>query len=134
MYGAFAGYNFQRGKVVFGGEVSYTMGTAALETFPTYEYTGIIDVNGRVGFAAGRALIYVTAGGSFGGWVNDTQGTFASTGFNYGGGVDFMLTERIFLGVEYLVREMSGSFEPTFPGQSFSNSNESIRVRAGLNF
>lgn len=134
MYGAFAGYNFQRGNIVFGAEVSYSAGSIAIEGFPAFEFTNLIDLNGRVGFAAGRALIYATAGATLGDWVEGIQGTYAVSGYNYGAGVDFMLTDRIFLGVEYLVRDLSGSYEPLAPDESFSSENQSIRVRAGITF
>ncbi len=137
MAGGFAGYNIQRGNLVFGGEVNYSAGTVALETSPTLEYSNLIDVNARIGYTVGRALVYATVGGSFGDWneeITDTTGMFSASGFNYGIGVDFMVTEKIFVGAAYINREMSGSFGAMFPGESLENNNQSLRVRAGIQF
>jgi len=134
MMGGFAGYNIQRGNLVFGGEVNYSAGTVALDTVPTFEYPSLIDVNARIGYSAGRALVYATVGGSFGDWNNGPVNVFSASGFNYGIGMDYMVTEKIFVGAAYINREMSGSFEPTFPGFNFENDNQSLRVRAGIQF
>ena len=104
--GVFAGYNIQRGSVVFGGEAAYAMGS--------YDdvYTGdvsILDAKARIGFAlGGTAMVY-----GFGGYTAaqiDNSGTVADfSGFNYGAGAAFQLKNGMFIGLEYISRDLDGS-------------------------
>jgi|LGOV01.1.fsa_nt_gb outer membrane immunogenic protein len=134
MFGGFAGYNIQSGNLIYGGEVAYSAGTVAIVGDPTSEYQSLIDMNGRFGYSAGAALVYATAGISLGDWMNGADGPYAATGFNYGTGVDFNVTDQFFVGVKYLVRDMNGSMEADFANSTFESVNESIQVRVGMNF
>ena len=133
-WGGFVGYNVQNGNMVYGGELSYSTGTVALENFPTYEYQTIIDVNGRLGYSSGRTLFYATAGASMGNWDNGGSGPYSANRFNYGVGVDVEITDQFFAGIKYLVRDMNGSFAPDFVNNSFENDNEPVQVRVGMKF
>lgn len=134
LYGGFAGYNHQRGNFVYGGEIAYSAGSVEVVTVPDYEFISILDVKARAGFATGRALIFLTAGGSFGPWTNRNEGDFGASGFAYGAGIDYQVTDRVFVGAEFLIRNLSGDFVPVNPNATFESSIQSIMVRAGIRF
>ena len=91
MYGGFAGYNIQRGSMVYGAELAYSAGTTFLEGFPTYEASSMTDIKARVGYAAGNALVYGVAGGSFAPWDNGFDSNYVLSGFNVGAGIDLQV-------------------------------------------
>ncbi len=136
-YGAFAGYNFQNDLFVYGLEAAYVAGaiTSAVPTTPEVEYSSIIDVKARAGYAVGSALIYGVAGGSIAKW-EDPAGipeTISTTGFNYGIGVDLQVTDRVFIGAEYLIRDLSGDFVSTVD-TSIETTTKSAQIRIGMRF
>jgi len=126
-YAGRVGYDFRSpgSNVVFGGlfEVSAEDGSDATSGFSTtpasYTLTRDIDyalsLRARAGFVMGeRALVYATGGASYA-RINHTfdtsngANTFTSVdddkmqwGYQAGGGVEFMLTDALSLGVEYL--------------------------------
>ncbi len=134
-FGAFAGYHVQNGAFVFGGELAYSAGDVYMDGFPTWHYTNMTDLKARVGYAAGQALIYATAGASVGNW--DNSGMFGSgiqaVGYNFGVGIDLQVNDRFFVGAEYLFREMGGEFPLVLP-PLFESHTQSIQLRAGISF
>lgn len=174
MYGAFAGYGFQRGSIVFGVETAYSMGSvgfdSGLESFYQEEenwgahgwglegdyesitdieggFTSFIDLKARAGFAAGNALIYGFAGWSLGQYEYtvefyeefDESYTTATSGMNYGVGIDYLVTDSIFLGAEYIIREQAGDvYSWNEKGEEFNwsmdASVQALQVRAGMRF
>ena len=131
-YGGFAGYNFQSGAIVYGAEVSATTGTFIPVGFPDENHTYFLDVKARVGYAAGNALIYAAAGGSWSHFATDLD--YNLSGFNYGAGVDYAFGEHMFAGIEYMARNVSG-----YRGGDTSDTHavvttQSIQLRIGYNF
>lgn len=132
VYGGFAGYNIQRGNMVYGAEVAYSGGTTYLDGFPTYEFDSMLDVKARVGYAAGRALVFGAAGWSSAPWDNGFDSNFTMSGLNVGAGVDYLVTDRIFVGAEYLTRFLAGDAGNNL--DSYEATVQTISVRAGVNF
>jgi opacity protein-like surface antigen len=132
MYGVFAGYNVQRGAMVYGGEIAYSTGSVFLTGFPTYEFSSMVDVKARVGYAAGNALMYAVVGGSFGPWDNGFDSNYAMSGINFGAGVDLLVTDSIFIGGEYLMRSLTGDAGNGV--NSYEANMQSIQIRAGTKF
>lgn len=93
--GAFLGTNFQNGNIVYGGELG-------LGTGGDVDYA--VDLRGRVGYAAGRALPYLTVGYAF---VEADNGDDIE-GPTYGLGVDYLVTDRVFVGAEYRRLDLEG--------------------------
>ena len=114
-YGALAGYNYQVGQLVLGVE-----GDFAGWTVGTIRYTAITgdfltahskwggSIRGRLGYAADRALFYVTGGAAF--VSNETSipttgitigGDGTRLGWTVGGGIDYAFTNNWFTGIEY---------------------------------
>jgi opacity protein-like surface antigen len=137
MYGAFAGYNVQRDSYVFGVEGAYSTGsfveptvitTTQLRSVP--ELTNVIDLKARAGIVAGDALIYGFAGWSMGDY-HLWGDTHAVSGMNYGVGADFLITDSIFVGADYILRDLSGA---TGPDETVTLGVQALELRVGMNF
>lgn len=136
LYGGFAGYNFQNGNFVYGGELSYMFGNVEEET-NIYDYNSVVDIKARAGFAFGSALAYAAVGYSSANLSEDYAEPESNQlgGFGYGAGVDLMVSEKIFVGVEYYTRVLSGSLTyPTATGWTADGSLTTITARAGVKF
>ena len=134
VFGAFAGFNIQRGSLVYGVEGAYSTGSIKYGTDYGSEFTSFIDLKARVGMAAGNALLYGFAGGTLSeyrefGEVNDTA---SPTGMNYGGGIDLLVTDRVFIGAEYIFRELSGDMDSS--PFTIDATVQSVQARIGMNF
>ncbi len=133
-YGAFAGYNIQRDALVFGGELAYSSG----ETLATYNVLTqdlaetIIDAKARVGYALGDILLYGVAGGT---WATiENSGTSVDlNGLNYGAGAQMKFGNGMFIGAEYLIRDLSG-VSSDHEGVTYEYTIQSVALRAGWQF
>lgn len=114
-YGALAGYNYQAGNLVLGIEGDFqgwTVGkiryTAVTGDFLTAHSKWGGSVRGRLGYAADRALLYVTGGTAF----VSNKTSIPTTGISIGGdgmrwgwtvgaGLDYAITNNWFTGIEY---------------------------------
>lgn len=148
--GAQAGYNWQVGSFVLGGETDFqgTTGSSSLGAIagPTVSATAEMPwfgtVRGRVGYAIERVLVYATGGAAYGdstwnGTVS-TAGSFSnSTTFwtwTAGAGVEMAFGDCWSAKVEYLYVG-TPSTTPTIPTITAvsGNANTNI-VRAGINY
>ena len=114
-YGALAGYNYQTGNLVLGVEGDFqgwTVGkiryTAVTGDFLTAHSKWGGSIRGRLGYAADRALFYLTGGAAF--VSNETSipttgisigGDGARLGWTVGAGLDYAITNNWFTGIEY---------------------------------
>lgn len=140
LYGGYAGYNFQRGSLVFGGEIAYQVGGIAFDwpTPPsTAEVTQLLDAKARVGFAAGKILVYGVAGFTAGQYEESLGAPLTDsaslTGFSYGAGTEIKIGENMIVGLEYLNRELSGPYDIN-PSGSVEFHLDSIQFRVGWQF
>lgn len=137
--GVFAGYQVQRGQLVYGGEVAISQpdGTTLPCCVGTSEISDtVFDIKGRVGYAMGDTLLYGVLGYSWGTYSNvvgDPNDQWDIDGFNYGIGVDYAITENWLIGAEYLVRDLEGS-NPFGGGQTVQVDFDSISLRATYKF
>ncbi|MEP0519045.1 MAG: outer membrane beta-barrel protein [Hyphomicrobiales bacterium] len=133
LFGAFAGYNFQAGALVFGGEVDVAItsmdGTAGVNDADA-DWVG--SVRGRLGYTWDRHMIYGTAGVGFMsadvglGGVNDDK---THTGLVGGVGFESMLNKSFSARAEYLYT--------AYGDKEYSNIDtdaNSHAVRAGLGY
>lgn len=136
-YGGFAGYNVQNGSMVYGGEIAYSIGEIFIDeaTFPTFFHDSFVDVKARIGYPTGPAMIYAVVGGTLGTWADGPHGSITTTGFNYGAGIDFLVTDNVFVGAEYLIRDLTSEdgVENT-PGLTFDTNLQTFQVRVGMKF
>ena len=124
-FGAFAGYNFDMGTTVVGGEMDYD----------TTDYTltggaGTIDstlrLKGRVGGEIGPGLGYLSAG-----WVRAETSAFGDdTGYFYGIGYDMPVAPNTFAGAEILQHEFENFGRAAGPDVSMMT----IKLRVGFQF
>ncbi len=130
-YGGFVGFNRQINTAVVGLEAAYTTGDVFTVNPTTSFFGDRFDMKARLGFSLGSALVYGVAGYSFADFT-DAGTVFSSSGMNYGVGVDIKIGERMFVGAEYLMRDMTG----TSPLSRFTiTSNlDSAAIRIGMEF
>lgn len=107
LYGIFGGYRYDFGTFVVGAELDLNLADIDLDD-PAGDTIGSLDavhrLGGEVGYDAGPALIYGTAGiAQATATVGGTE--FQDTGYFYGAGVDYLLTDQIILGAEVLQHE-----------------------------
>lgn len=98
-YGAFAGYDYDFGSIVLGGELEIS-GFDVTEDTLGLDVDSVTRVKVRAGYDAGNALPYLTAGGaqlSTSGAVDDSD-----TGYFYGAGLDYRIGGNLRVGGEVL--------------------------------
>ena len=106
--GVFAGYNWQSGNLVYGGELNVTEGLVGITNYPTEGLDTTIELRARAGYATGDMLAYGFLGygkSEYGEWGYDSWDV---VGVTYGAGVDYMITNTIFAGLEFSHRELTG--------------------------
>jgi len=97
VYGLHAGYNYDLGSFVVGAEAAYD--SADLDYFDGSNNVGRLGA--RVGYDLGRILPFGTAG--FASLTSDIAGSDTTdTGYYYGFGVDYAVTNNITAGVQLL--------------------------------
>ena len=120
-----AGYDYQFGSFVVGGQVEYSGHVGAEDSVTSYSTTpasytfsrkleNLAAVRARVGYAYGPALLYGTAGVATGEMSNrfyssNTQNSFdgreaagEADGYQAGGGVEYMLAPHLSFTGEYI--------------------------------
>ena len=128
-FGGFVGYNKQVNALVFGGELAYTTGDVVAVGYANSIYTDRIDLKARAGYSFGRVMAYGVVGYSFADF-DDARTPYPSSGLNYGVGVDVMINDHLFVGAEYLTRDLSGD-----NGAFRLDGNlDSATIRAGYRF
>jgi outer membrane immunogenic protein len=137
--GGFAGYRWSAsGNVVMGVEIAM-QGTIDLDAPPDevpvedgYAFGKMVDAKLSLGVPVGKALIYGFAGMSSGEMTNGYDEVYAASGANYGVGINYPVSERVIVGMEYISRNMPGYADDGFP-ESQSNAN-TVSLRASFKF
>lgn len=133
------GYNFQTGPVVFGleGDIGFSnirgsAGCGITNCDTANKWLG--TVRGRLGYAAGNYMPYVTGGWAFGGvdtWVTGVgSASDTRSGWTLGGGVEAAVAGPWTAKIEYLHVDLGR-------GSAVAGSDASFKtniVRAGLNY
>ena len=123
----FAGYNAQFGNLVLGGEVATFLGAVSTDN-PNTQLDTLTDLKLRAGAMLGSALVYALAGYSFG-TSTAYGGAFDFSGVNYGVGLDYSLSDTVFVGAEIVARNIDdgGTYLDTRPMTTAT-------IRAGFRF
>lgn len=146
--GGTAGYNYQINQLVFGveGDLDWVGARRTLNfvgpvtTKASLKSLGTL--RGRVGYAADRALLYVTggyAGGTLDTSIVDTPAGTASTsnayrsGFALGGGIEYALTNQVSAKAEYLYTGLQKKTVFTVPDTTTAGYGD-LSIRFGLNY
>lgn len=140
--GVFVGYMVANGAFAYGGELAYSPTTfhqvnqtSGVE-YPDQTLDNMLDIKGRVGYAAGNALIYGVLGLEFAehqegvpNWVERAHGPI------FGLGVDLKLSERLFFGLEVLRRNADNStIDNSGPIDGFTTDMTTVSLRVGMTF
>lgn len=134
--GLYAGYLFQHGRLVYGGELAYGK---VSDTFiggsfgDDDEIEFAVDLKGRLGYAVNRALVYGVLGYSKSNYVEPPGGDWDTGGVIYGLGAEFAASQRLTIGLEYLSRDVSGN-NPAVATQEADINLDSLSLRVGLSF
>ncbi|MCU0825855.1 MAG: porin family protein [Tabrizicola sp.] len=130
-YGLYAGYLYQNGSLVYGGELAYQSAAVDLDALPGQGFDQLVDLKGRLGYAAGPVLFYGVLGYSSNRYAIP-EGTSRGDGPAFGLGLDYQLSERVMLGAEYMSRSMknglSGGVNPV------ESDISTLSVRMALRF
>lgn len=128
--GVFAGYNWQNGNLVYGGEVRYlSFSDYTAAPGAAFSIDNVLDLRARLGFAADRVLFYGALGYSMGDGTAP-GGPLDLDGINIGLGAEFNVTESIFVGVDYTARDMEG----TVGAFTYEGDVNTLTLRLGLRF
>ena len=95
LYGIHAGYDYDFGQFVLGGEIDYDFGDIDLDGAATVDSVGRFKIRG--GYDFGKTLAYVTAGvAQVDTSLGDENGEFYGVGFSY------RVTDQYTIGAEIL--------------------------------
>jgi outer membrane immunogenic protein len=134
--GAQAGYNWQAGPFVFGGEADIEL-SGATDTFAPWKFTNpwFGTLRGRAGYAVSNFLIYGTAGVAFGELQGQTFGLLSEShtdvGWTAGAGVEAGFAANWSAKVEYLFVDLASN---TFALTGTSNGLSASLFRMGVNY
>lgn len=133
--GVEAGYNWQRGFFVFGGEADIQV-SGADDTLSPFEFSNpwYGTVRGRAGVSLRNVLIYGTAGFAYGLLRADTFGlteSHANVGWTAGAGVEVGLTQRWSAKAEWLYLDLA---DRSYSLTGTTNGLAADLLRMGVNY
>jgi outer membrane immunogenic protein len=133
--GAEAGYNWQRGAFVFGGEADIQL-SGADDTLSPFEFSNpwFGTLRGRAGVSFSNILLYGTAGLSYGDLRADTFNlteSHTSIGWVAGGGAEIAFTPHWSAKAEWLYLDLSDS---SFSLTGTNNGLAADLIRMGVNY
>lgn len=106
--GLHAGYLFQNGQFVYGGEVDYDFADVEFDN-DAGSLDGLGRIKAKAGYDFGGTMLYGTAGAVYGDADID-GGSFNDWGWTAGAGVDHFITDRVTVGGEVLYNDF-GEFD-----------------------
>ena len=149
LIGGTAGYNYQVNQFVAGVEGDWDYSSASKRRTPlpgvttTAKISSIATARVRLGYAADRALVYVT-GGYAGAQIKNSiadpaRGIFASqgnfrNGYALGGGIEYAFTNNISAKAEYIYTAFQKKTVAPGTVDVASSSPSASIIRAGLNY
>lgn len=147
-WGLTAGYDMQRGSLVYGAAFDYTGGSLAATSTTGGGFacgggscTTTIDnsfaIRGRIGHAFDRTLVYATAGlasGNATGTTTVTNGSGRLTGWTAGLGIEHAVSDAMTVNLEYLYTDLGRLELPASCGLNCYTDVNYGTVRLGVNF
>jgi outer membrane immunogenic protein len=137
-FGGFVGYMMTSGAWAYGGELAYARSDYheiepdGSSEYPEYNFNHTLDLKARVGYAVDRALVYGVLGYGFSEYENgdeDPTSLFDVKGAIFGLGVDYLVSDRMFVGAEILSRDMGES-----DVELFDADLTTVTLRVGMKF
>jgi outer membrane immunogenic protein len=135
--GGTAGYNWQQGNVVFGLETDALWANVSQSAYgEEIKIDAMGTVRGRLGYATGAALLYVTGGYAWADSKLSAVGYNSSSqihnGWTVGAGAEYMIAPQWSVKGEYLYKSFSSAdyagYSDAFPGTDFHT------VQVGVNY
>ncbi len=151
--GGFAGFNYQMNQFVVGieGNLEYSgikgsntcSGIAGTVCRTSQSWIG--DLNGKLGFAADRALIYATGGVAFTDYSftnpspapTQAWGAGSRVGWTLGAGLDYAVTNNWIAGLSYKYYDFGSSTSNSTPAGTnvkFRETESTLLARIGYKF
>lgn len=131
-FGAFAGYLFQNGNMVYGGELAASLYNGFPVGSPAASWNYIADAKLRAGVAMDNTLLYAFAGPSLSGYTDQLANDYNLWGANFGVGGEYGVTDNVSLGVEYIGHYLTG--DTAVAGQTQTDWLHGIQARVSLRF
>jgi len=128
-FGVFAGYNWQRGNFVFGGELAYNDFTLPVVGFPGVEVENSLELRARAGYAFDRVMVYGFVGAARSD-ANIFADSISMTGYSYGIGAQALVTRNMFVGLELARRDIDG----TYGAFEADAKIDTVSLRVGFQF
>lgn len=124
----------QRDALVYGAELSAQgSNIGAYGALGSSIFSSIIDLRLRGGVSVGKALPYAFLGYSSGDWNNAGPITNPrADGMNYGVGLDYQFSARMFGGLEHIYRKTETAFDQN--ANSVEHEFGTLELRVGLRF
>jgi len=129
-YGAVVGYSMQRGSLVYGVELGHSA-VDGLNVGPI-DIDRVTDLRGRLGHVTGDLMVYGALGWSWSHAEHSTTGAEGDLdGANFGVGLEYNVNERLFVGADYTLRDVSGIYGAATDMDVDLNS---LSLRVGFRF
>lgn len=135
--GLTAGYNWQSGSIVFGGETDIQL-SGSDDRFASYKFANpwFGTIRGRVGYAMNNILIYATGGFAYGkvrGEYGASSQSHVNGGWTLGAGAEFGIYQNWTAKVEFLYVDLNrDSF--FIPASSHDYNFGTLRVGVNYHF
>ena len=130
----YAGYLFQRGSIVYGGELSYgAVSKTGIVGSLDNEIDRVTDLKGRLGYAMDRFQVYGVVGYSMARYVEPGFSEFKVDGFAYGIGAEYAISTNASIGIDYLARNLSGD-SSAVPGTTGDFDLNTVSLRPSFRF
>lgn len=128
LYGVHAGYNWDFGSWVLGGELDYDASEIDIDGGVDDTLDSVARVKLRAGYDLGRTLLYATAGPA---WANASVGgtDLSDNGWFAGAGIGFQMTDRWVVGGEVLGHQFDD-----FDGTGLDVEATTATLRASFKF
>lgn len=129
--GAIVGYNYATGSLVLGAELAYSKGRIEEVGNPFFGFESWVDLKARVGYSMDNVLVYGTLGGTFTTW-DEGGNSFDGNGVVYGVGADYLVSPSLFVGAEYVVRDVTSDWNSG--GNTLDADINTLSLRVGMKF
>ncbi len=131
VFGAFIGYKYDMQPFVLGMELAAIKGPIeqtevdGSATYPDYNFGHVVDLKASAGYSFGKLLVSGIVGYSTAKW-DDAGTTTTADGMSYGIGADYLITDNLFVGAEYLKRNLDTDF--------LDSDVDTLQARIGYKF
>lgn len=128
-FGLFAGYNWQHGNFVYGGEVNYLSFNSPLVSQPSVAQNDALELRARAGYAFDNVLVYGFVGAARSS-IGNASISVSQNGYSYGLGAQYQFANGFMTGLEFARRDVSGTVGPL----TVNSQIDTVSLRFGVQF